>query len=89
MTRDIRATCPSCAHEVDDATEIHGGDDRPEAGDIALCIRCAIPAAYFEQEDGTLGLRELTAEEKVGLVNIEGFTETQAKLMAQSIWFQP
>jgi hypothetical protein len=88
MTREIKAVCPSCDYEVDAATEIGDGDAVPEDGDIALCIRCAMPAAYADQEDGTLGLRPLTAEEKVRLLDIPGFAETQAQLLSQSIWFK-
>jgi hypothetical protein len=88
MTREIKAKCPSCDQEVDGATEIGNGDETPEPGDIALCLYCAIPSAYTENEDGTLGLRDLTPEEKVALVTIPGFAETQQAVMAQSIWFK-
>lgn len=88
MTREIKAVCPSCGREVDGATEIGDGDATPEPGDLALCLYCAIPAAYTENEDGSLGLRGLTAEEKVGLVDIPGFAEMQAQLLSQSIWFK-
>jgi hypothetical protein len=87
MNIPIRAACPACDHEVDDATGV--GDTealaRPVPGDIALCIRCAEPAAYTLNPDGiTLGLRDLTDEEKVQLSEREDVAEIQERIRATS-----
>lgn len=65
---EIKARCPECGYQVDDASVV-GTDEplRPEPDDLALCVRCAGPGIYILNEDGTLGLRLCTAEEKVEL----------------------
>lgn len=89
MTRDIRATCPSCNYEVDGATAPEDPEARPEEGDLAVCIRCAGPGVYVENEDGTLGLRAATEEEKSDFQANPLFVQAQEFIRAQSTWFQP
>jgi hypothetical protein len=83
----IRANCPQCGYEIDDATgvgEAHG--DRPEPGHIAICIQCAGLGIYIAQEDGTLGLRQPTVEEAVDLADDDEVIKVQAAILGREIW---
>lgn len=51
--------CPHCGHRTDAATGI-GTNDRPDPGDLAVCIRCGGVAIYT-----VLGSRLPTVEELV------------------------
>lgn len=75
----IEATCPECGYVVDDATEIGPGENRPEPGDLALCIRCSEPSFYVDN-GGTLGLRLATVEEKVRLSKDREVVKVQTRL---------
>ena len=43
--------CPKCITEIDGATNLEGGDQTPEDGDISICIYCT---EVLEYADGTL-----------------------------------
>lgn len=89
MTREIRANCPECGKEVDGATDPKDPTSQPEEGDLGICIYCAGVGFYVIQEDGTLGLRLATVEEKVGLSEDADVTKVRAAIAAQSVWFKP
>lgn len=84
----IKANCPECGLEVDAATGV--GKDKapfPTPGDIAICIRCAGIGIYVLSEDGVLGLRLATYDEKVLLSENDELTGVRAAIIGQSIWF--
>jgi hypothetical protein len=82
--RKIKAFCPQCGYQVDEASHIDGDDVRPEPDNIALCIMCAGIGIYFAQEDGTLGLRLPTDEERSELDKDEQITKVRATIIAMS-----
>ena len=79
MSKPIDAVCPECEYVIDDATEIGRGKDRPEPGDLALCIRCSSPSFYVDNGE-TLGLRLPTVAEKVVLFENSKVMEARAKI---------
>ena len=81
--------CPECGYEVDDASEVGGSGDRPEPGDLALCIRCAGPGFYELDGLGMLSLRLATVEEKVKLSQDEEVQAVRERIEAMSGWFTP
>lgn len=85
----INATCPECGFAVDDATSIADPDRHPVADDLAVCIQCAGLGIYVENEDGTLGLRLTTTDEKVELSQDPTLMELRAMIAEKSIWFTP
>ena len=79
MTRQIAAVCPECGYEIDDASGVGEAKDRqPEPENLSVCIRCAGLSIYIENEDGTLGLRALTAEEKAEADQDEEVTKARS-----------
>lgn len=88
MTREIRAECPECGAEVDAASEIGPDEATPEPGDLAVCLYCAGLGIYVEREDGSLGIRLTTAEEKLGLSENEQVNGVRAAIIGQSVWFK-
>jgi hypothetical protein len=79
----IKATCPDCGYEMDDATGVGNTEptEIPEAGDIAICIRCAFAGFYELNPDGeSLGIRRPTIEEKVELSENEGLQALREKV---------
>jgi hypothetical protein len=90
MTWKIDARCPACNHAVDDASAV-GGDEsiRPDVGDLAVCIRCAELGIYIDNGDGSLGLREITLDEKVELSKEPRVLQTQQAIRkVASPWLQ-
>lgn len=51
--------CAVCNHELDGATQV-GGENKPNPGDVSICVRCANVAVF----DDDLKLRQPTAEEQ-------------------------
>jgi hypothetical protein len=87
MTMKINAYCPTCGYEVDDATGVGDAAElRPGPGGIAICIRCAGLGVYFEQKDGTLGLRPPTEKENVELADSEEITKVRAAIIGRDVW---
>ena len=87
MSKPIEAVCPECEYVVDDATELGPGKDRPEPGDLALCIRCSAPSFYVDNGE-TLGLRPASPEEKVLLSQDRRVMRTRTLIQkAASQWF--
>lgn len=83
MTKDIRANCPECGYEIDDATGVGDAEgERPDVGGLAVCIRCAGLGYYEDAEDGTLRLRALSIEEKVELSDDEEVMELRERIWA-------
>jgi hypothetical protein len=81
----IRAFCPECGYQVDDASGVgDAAGDRPSVDNIAICIMCAGLGIYFEQEDHTLGLRRPTDEEKSELDEDKQITKVRATIIAMS-----
>lgn len=88
MTYQIKAACPECGYAVDDAAGIGDAEgDHPEPGNYGICLRCAGVGVYKENDDGTLGLRLTTAEEKVELSEDEEVTKVRAHIRTQSLWW--
>jgi hypothetical protein len=87
----IKATCPNCGYEVDDASGIGDAEkDRPGDGDVALCIRCAFAGFYMVNPDGqTLGIRVPTEDEKVGLSEDAQLVAYQERIRSADLmrWF--
>lgn len=86
MSLPVKANCPDCGHEIDDAT---GLDDakglRPEAGNVSICIACA-GLAYFEEKDGVLILRPCTPEETEELESHEELVNVRARVLVAAKW---
>lgn len=84
----VKATCPSCEYVMDQSSEIQGGDERPEPGDVGVCIQCAAALIYAMNDDGlTLGLRFPTKKEKVELSTHPELAELQAAVKAaKGVW---
>lgn len=86
----IDANCPECGYKVDDAAGVGDAkDDRPEPGNLGICIQCAGLGIYYVKPNGMLGLRLCTIEEKVELSLDEEVTSVRAAIAAQSVWFTP
>lgn len=82
MSVAIRANCPECGYEVDDASGIGEAEgQRPDAGSLAICIRCAGLGIYEDADDGSLRLRHLSAAETVELSQDEEVMRAR-----ESIW---
>ena len=88
MSKPIDAVCPECEYVVDDATGIGRGKDRPEPGDLALCINCSSPSFYVDNGE-TLGLRLPTVAEKVRLFEDEEVMAVRAKIQKLSLPWMP
>lgn len=83
----INAFCPECDYEVDAASGVGDAEGQhPEPGNIAVCIRCAAMGIYFEQPDGTLGLRAPTTEEYVELSEDEEIIRVRASIIGFKVW---
>lgn len=73
---------------MDDASQMKDGtidmdrDNLPSEGDLGICIRCAGAGIYYKQEDGSLGLRLLTLEEKVQLSENEDAMRARFAVLA-------
>lgn len=68
MSKEIEAECPECGYQVDDASGLGDAEgERPTEDCIAICIRCAAVGIYVRNENGSLGLRAPSEEEKVEL----------------------
>lgn len=95
MSQQITAECPDCGYAVDDASAVQDGQIdmeqnlRPKPGDLALCIRCAAPGFYFEKEDGTLGLRAPTFNEKVQLSQEREVMKARTAIIAMNELHRP
>lgn len=90
MSREIRANCPECGQGVDGASGIgDAAGEQPEVGNLAICIFCAGVGVYEDREDGTLGLRLATTEEKVELYEDDEFQRVRDAILAQKAWMQP
>lgn len=86
MSLPIKAECPDCGYEIDDASGLGDANgNRPEAGNVSICIRCA-GLAFFEEQDGVLILRVCTPEETAELESIEELVDIRAKVLATSVW---
>lgn len=86
----IRAHCPMCGYEVDDASGVgEAKDDRPEPGNVAICIRCAGVGVYFVQSDNTLGLRPPTAEQTLEFADDEEINKVRAVIIGRELWMKP
>lgn len=69
--------CPHCGQKLNGRTQI--GDDEfersietyaftnspanPKAGDVSVCLYCSTKLVFIDHADGTLRIREMTAEE--------------------------
>ena len=87
MRLRIDAQCPECGHFVDSSTGVGETEASatPEPGDFALCIKCAEPGVYRLNPDmETLGLRSMTQDEKVQLLDREDVREVQTAIRATS-----
>jgi uncharacterized Zn finger protein len=89
MTYKIKANCPECGYEVDDASVVGGEENvRPSPDDLAICIRCAGCGFYVLADDGTLALRLPTIKEKVRLSQDEEVQRVREKIVEMSdVWF--
>lgn len=89
MSLKIKAFCPTCAYEVDDATGVGDAVElRPEPGNLAICIRCASIGIYVKQGE-FLGLRPTTPEEDAQYADDEEVTKVRAVIIAREIWMKP
>jgi len=55
--------CLKCGVVNDGHTRPDDPDDRPEDGDLAVCLYCAHLAQFSTMEDGSLGYSELSPED--------------------------
>lgn len=87
---EIDARCPQCNYAVDDASGVgETRHERPEVGDLAICIRCASLGIYIDNGDGTLGLRDVTVEEKVELSQRSDVMKVQQAIRKVSTpWYE-
>ena len=87
----IKAQCPECGYEVDDASGIGDAEgERPTEGTLALCIRCAGVGIYTVNPDGeTLGIRLCTVQEKVELSEDKALQKARAVVERMNLqgWF--
>ncbi len=59
---DIKVVCPVCKSPNEGHTEVSGGDDTPEDGDLSICAYCGTLAKYTNVETKAR-LEELTPQE--------------------------
>jgi hypothetical protein len=61
-SRSTAGRCGRCGYELDDATSMDGSIQKPNAGDLGLCLVCAAPLGYTQTgQPQWLTYEELTA----------------------------
>lgn len=76
--RHTASNCAYCGHQLDASFDAGGSNDRPEPGDITLCIECGRLMMF----NADLSLRALTEDEALTLEA----DEEQKELIAKAWW---
>jgi hypothetical protein len=60
-TRVPPSNCPNCGTELDCASDVLGGNERPSPGDVTICLGCGLLMRFKDD----MRLRRLTGAEMI------------------------